>query len=156
MSLVLVHTTNPATTKAQKVLVVAAFAEVNVTSRHITVGVENEEASYLRRCHPLGRLPVLQTDEGYLFESNAIVRFIAHHDKSNTFLYGRTPFEASQVDMWLDFATTELDTIGINFIMNLFRGAEVPADQDTKASDALTGLEAWLETRTYLVGERLS
>ena len=74
----------------------------------------------MRNCNPLGRFPVLQTPEGYLFESNSIVRFIARNDKSNSFLYGRTPFESSQVDMWLDFAASEIDVCSQPYILHFF------------------------------------
>jgi elongation factor 1-gamma len=142
--------------RAQKALTVAALANVEVGVQRITLGQENETCEYLRNCHPMGRQPVLQTEEGYLFESNAIVRYIARQDKSNTFLYGRTPFEASQVDMWLDFATTELDTVGAHYVYAVLFGRALPADQTTKVEEALNGLESWLETRTFLVGERMS
>jgi elongation factor 1-gamma len=152
----LVYFDHPVNIRAQKALVVAAFANVAVASQHITLGEENEKPEYMRNCHPLGRQPVLQTEEGYIFESNAIVRYLARQDKSNTFLYGRTPYEASQVDMWLDFAMSEIDTISYNYIVYLFRGTPLPADVDGKIEEVLAGLESWMETRTFLVGERMT
>ena len=144
----------PVNFRAHKILTVAAYANVNVESTKIAYGVDNETAEYLRNCHPLGRQPVLQTEEGYLFESNAIVRYLARLDKSNTGLYGRTPYEASQVDMWLDFALSEMDTKTYHYVLNALFGTAVPADANDNVSTFLCALDAWLETRTFLVGER--
>jgi len=100
---------------------------------------------------------VFQTPEGYLFESNAIVRFIARNDKSNTFVYGRTPFESSQVDMWLDFASGEIDVAAQPYILKHFvPTTEITAEANARVEEVLGGLESWLENRTYLVGERLT
>nr|CCC95841.1 unnamed protein product [Trypanosoma congolense IL3000] len=147
------HAENP---RNLKVLVAAAFAKVPVTVKACEYGCENETAEYRRNCSPCCRYPVLQTDEGCLFESNAIVRHIARLDKGGAFLYGRTPFEGSQVDMWLDFATTELDPASRPFVMNVVRGVPVPADAMEAVHEVLSGLETWLETRTFLVGERMT
>ncbi|CCD13608.1 unnamed protein product [Trypanosoma congolense IL3000] len=147
------HAENP---RNLKVLVAAAFAKVPVTVKACEYGCENETAEYRRNCSPCCRYPVLQTDEGCLFESNAIVRHIARLDKGGAFLYGRTPFEGSQVDMWLDFATTELDAASRPFVMNVVRGVPVPADAMEAVHEVLSGLETWLETRTFLVGERMT
>ncbi|CBH18338.1 elongation factor 1 gamma, putative [Trypanosoma brucei gambiense DAL972] len=139
-----------------KLLVVAAFANVPVTVKACEYGRENETEEYRRNCSPCCRYPVLQTEDGCIFESNAIVRHIARLDKSGSFLYGRTPFEGSQVDMWLDFAATELDTAAKPFGLNIYRGVPIPADAMDSVHEVFGGLETWLETRTFLVGERLT
>lgn len=43
--------------------------------------------SIFRKRHPLGKIPVLETSEGPIFESNAILRHIARSNKSAG-LYG--------------------------------------------------------------------
>jgi elongation factor 1-gamma len=140
-----------------KILTVAAFANIPLTfNSSVSYGLENETCEYARNCNPLGRYPTLQTPEGYLFESNSIVRFLARNDKSNSNLYGRTPFEASQVDMWLDFAAGEIDAAALPYILLAFRGVQPAADALARVEETLTGLDNWLENRTYLVGERLT
>jgi elongation factor 1-gamma len=54
---------------------------------------------YLKK-HPLGKVPLLDTPEGPIYESNAILRYLARKQKS---LYGSNVFETAQVDQWLDF-----------------------------------------------------
>lgn len=156
MSLKLLYFAFPFNMRALRIDAVASFAGVQLERQALEYGKDNETPEFMRNCHPLGRQPVLQTEEGYLFESNAIARYIARLDKSNAFLYGRTPFENSQVDMWLDFAATELDVASPVFLYNLLRGVAVSQEQLDKVNEVLTGLENWLETRTFLVGERLT
>lgn len=142
--------------RSHKILVAAAFANVPVTLKACTYGVENETCTFARNCSPCMRFPSLQTEEGYVFESNAIMRHIARLDKSGNRLYGSTPFESSQVDMWLDFAATEIDASMMPFLMQFFANIPAPADAINRLEESLTGLELWLETRTFLVGERLT
>ncbi|KAG8342208.1 Glutathione S transferase N terminal domain [Trypanosoma vivax] len=147
---------HPENARGLKILAAAAFANVPVTVKACEYGRENETEEYRRNCSPCCRYPVLQTEDGYVFESNAIMRHIARLDRSGSFLYGRTPFEGSQVDMWMDFAATELDTAARPFILNAFRGTPLPDDAMDAVHEALQGLDTWLETRTFLVGERMT
>lgn len=156
MSLTLWSVPNPLNARTHKILAAAAFANVPVTLKACEYGRENETADYCRNCSPCCRYPVLQTEEGYIFESNAILRHIARLDKSGGFLYGRTPFEGSQVDMWLDFAASELDAAALPFVRHHFRGEPLAADVMDHVHEVMQGLETWLETRTFLVGERMT
>ncbi|EAN99871.1 elongation factor 1-gamma (EF-1-gamma), putative [Trypanosoma cruzi] len=122
MSLTLRSGVNPENARTHKLLAAAALANVAVTLKACEYGRENETAEYCRNCSPCGRYPVLQTKEGCVFESDAILRHIARLDRSGGFLYGRTPLEGSQVDMWLDFSATELDAASAPFVHHPFRG----------------------------------
>ncbi|RNE95775.1 elongation factor 1-gamma (EF-1-gamma), partial [Trypanosoma conorhini] len=122
MSLTLWSGVSPENARMHKILAAAALANVPVTLRPCEYGRENETADYCRNFSPCGRYPVLQTEGGCVFESNAILRHIARLDRSGGFLYGRTPLEGSQVDMWLDFAATELDAAVVPFVLHAFRG----------------------------------
>lgn len=158
MPLVVQATPHPDNSRRTKILVAAAFAGVNVESNlefnPQTAGIDRD---YLLNSHPVGRNPVLRTDEGPIFESNSILRHIARLDLTGR-LYGTTPYMHSQVDMWLDFVLSELDVIIPPFFAELFYGRTVTnADElKSKAAESLGGLEAWLENRTFLVGERLT
>ncbi|CAD2220402.1 Glutathione S-transferase, N-terminal domain/Glutathione S-transferase, C-terminal domain/Elongation factor 1 gamma, conserved domain containing protein, putative [Angomonas deanei] len=142
--------------RSQKICVAAAFAGVDVQLKKCTYGVENETAEYQRNCHPCMRFPSLQTPEGHIFESNAILRHIARVATSGLKLYGSTPFEQSLVDSWVDFSTTEIDHNNLPFLIETFMGVPVPENSLPPLEESLSGLELWLENRTYLVGERLT
>lgn len=158
MSLTLLTIVHPEAARAQKISVAAAFAEVDLPLKLINYGVDNETADYARHCHPCYRLPVLQTEEGAIFESNSIMRHIARCQKNGTSVYGNSPYEQSQVDMWLDFAATEIDPRTQPFLRELFFGTPTAGAEALlpPLEESLTGLELWLETRTYLVGERMT
>jgi elongation factor 1-gamma len=150
----------PENGRLHKVLVAARMAGIKVDFIDFEFGKDNEAPDYLRNCHPLGRTPVLQTDEGYLFESNAILRHIARMDRTNSNLYGRTAFESSQVDAWIDFSTTEIsDCCAHFFYTNCFGKPSDEATDKQNVDTICTGFDAidrWMETRTFLVGERMT
>uniref|UniRef100_A0A8C6U964 Eukaryotic translation elongation factor 1 gamma n=1 Tax=Neogobius melanostomus TaxID=47308 RepID=A0A8C6U964_9GOBI len=105
---------------------------------------------------PLGKVPAYQGDDGFcLFESNAIAHYV-----SNDALRGATPQAAAQVLQWVSFADSEIippasawvfPTLGI---MQFNKQATEQAKEDVKR--VLTVLNQHLNTRTFLVGERIS
>ena len=50
--------------------------------------------------NPFGKAPVLETEEGTVFESGAICRFLGNSHSSD--LYPTSPFQRAQVDAWID------------------------------------------------------
>jgi len=70
----------------------------------------------------MGKVPVLGTPEGTLFETHAILRHIA---RSAGKFYGCSPIENTRVDMWLDFINSDLQTLAPQFLYQLY-GFEFP------------------------------
>ncbi|RNE97543.1 elongation factor 1-gamma (EF-1-gamma) [Trypanosoma rangeli] len=111
--------------EVQRVLLVATYAGTQLKVVPVTLNSEKTRESYRRNCHPLGRVPVLKSDEGYLFETNAIIRHLARTERPYGvdggerhpspqhvvpyILYGKSLREAAEVDAWLDFVLTEVD-----------------------------------------------
>jgi elongation factor 1-gamma len=154
---ILSYPNNPRVWKAQ---IAAKYANVNVdVPADFQFGEHNKNADYIRNCHPIGKVPVLQTPEGYIFESNAIARYVARLDKVHN-LYGRNAFEAAQVDMWLDFTVTEIEPAANAWVGPVLGFVPYVKEHEEKAIEvvqrALSGLDQQLETRTFLVGERVS
>ena len=56
-----------------------------------------------RAMTPVGKVPVLEHDNGTLFESGAICRFVASEAKSP--LFPADKFERAKVDQWMTFFT---------------------------------------------------
>ncbi|RNF26350.1 elongation factor 1-gamma (EF-1-gamma) [Trypanosoma conorhini] len=131
--------------RVQRVLLVAAYAGTRLKVVPVTLGSETAGESYRRNCHPLGRVPVLKTDEGYLFEANAIVRHLARTERPYGvdggerypspqhvvpyILYGKGLQEAAEVDAWLDFVTNEIDP----YVFPLFAAEQEEKKQAAKA-----------------------
>uniref|UniRef100_A0A8C5ABQ8 Eukaryotic translation elongation factor 1 gamma n=1 Tax=Gadus morhua TaxID=8049 RepID=A0A8C5ABQ8_GADMO len=120
-----------------------------------TFGQTNRTPAFLNN-FPLGKVPAYQGDDGFcLFESNAIAHFL-----SNEALRGATPQAAAQVLQWVSFADAEIvppasawvfPTLGI---MHFNKQATEQAKEETKK--VLSVLNQHLNTRTFLVGERVS
>lgn len=63
---------------------------------------EHKQPTHIQR-HPLGKTPALELDGKYLFESNAICRFLATSQRSS--LYPEGAWERAQIDQWIDYVT---------------------------------------------------
>lgn len=71
-------------------------AKIEVVAQHLNIQLEFiridfkdfKNPEYLK-LHPLGKVPLLMTPDGPIYESNTILRYLAR--KANS-LYGCTPF----------------------------------------------------------------
>uniref|UniRef100_A0A674P5Y9 Eukaryotic translation elongation factor 1 gamma n=1 Tax=Takifugu rubripes TaxID=31033 RepID=A0A674P5Y9_TAKRU len=120
-----------------------------------TFGQTNRSPVFLKN-FPLGKVPAYQGNDGFcLFESNAIAHYLGNDE-----LRGTNPEAAAQVLQWVSFADSEIvppasawvfPTLGI---MQFNKQATEQAKEDVKK--VLTVLNQHLNTRTFLVGERVS
>jgi len=150
MALTLV--TYPGNFRAFKALIAAEYAGVEIA-------VKDVDAKAAAKLSPTGKVPVLETPQGTIFESNAIARYVARL-RSDADLYGRTFYESAVVDSWIDFCAHELElpcTLWVYPIIGYmpFSG---PAYGKAKAhvSQALKTLDAHLLDKTYMVGEAMT
>ena len=108
-----------------------------------------------RRINPARTTPVLETDHGYLAESNAILTYLAQ----GTPLLPDDPFELAQVIRWLIFEQTDvIPTLG-GLRFRLLVGRLNPDDEDAfrrrdGAHKVLALLDGHLAEREFLVGDR--
>jgi len=155
MSVKLIGYQSPLNSRLLKSRIAAAFAGVKVEAvAHDSIA---DMDAYKKNVHPLGATPALQTENGYIFESAAILRYFGRISKEP--IYGTTDFEASQIDSWVDFATTEVDPNVFVFFGPLFGHPLADDKKKSVTADlvaALAGVDQWLEIRTFLVGERIS
>ena len=91
---------------AYKALVAAKYNGVEIElAKNFELGVSNKKPEFLKMS-PTGKVPVLKTSEGAIFESNAIARYVARiTDKG---LYGATALDLGVIEQWIDF-TNEID-----------------------------------------------
>ncbi|MFZ6743968.1 glutathione S-transferase family protein [Undibacterium sp. JH2W] len=111
--------------------------------------------------NPHGRVPVLQDGDTVVWESNAIVRYLAARYGSAT-LWQESVAERALADGWMDWSATTLQADFIRLFWSYYR---TPAAQrDEKAiSNLLVScqkhfrvLDGYLATRNYLAGTRFS
>eukprot|EP00475_Leptophrys_vorax_P043189 TRINITY_DN8232_c0_g1_i1.p1 TRINITY_DN8232_c0_g1~~TRINITY_DN8232_c0_g1_i1.p1 ORF type:complete len:421 (+),score=78.91 TRINITY_DN8232_c0_g1_i1:142-1404(+) len=140
-----------------KVLIAAEFNGTKIEQPTFQFGVTNKSKEFLA-WNPIGKAPVLQTPEGAIFESNAIAKYVAKvNDKGLT---GTTTYEQAQVDQWIDFTTNEIDTPIWRWFPPYFSyGTKIQEVEDVAIASLKRGLGAlntYLESHTYLVGDRIT
>jgi glutathione S-transferase len=110
--------------------------------------------------HPFGKVPVIEHDGRFLFESNAIVRYLAGMTESS--LFPSEPWARGQVDQWSEYFAHHAGkaAFGIFFEENIakqFFNREPDAafvEETTKNLDEqLPVLEKHFATNTYAAGD---
>jgi len=142
----------------QKVL--WALAELGVgyerTDAGLQFGVVNEP--FYRKMNPNGRVPTIEDDGLVLWESNAIVRYLAAKHGAGTLCPG-DPKQRADADRWMDWATSTVAPAITPVFWGLIR---TPAEKrDPKAIEegteklgqAFQVLEQSLEGRDYVAGK---
>uniref|UniRef100_A0A0A0L2P8 Elongation factor 1-gamma n=1 Tax=Cucumis sativus TaxID=3659 RepID=A0A0A0L2P8_CUCSA len=143
---------------AYKALIAAEYNGVKVDlSQDFTMGVTNKSPEYLKM-NPIGKVPVLETPDGAIFESNAIARYVARLKDSG--LFGSSSIDCGHVEQWIDFSTFEIDIpvstkLRPRFGYAAFHpGVEETADAALKRS--FGALNSYLASNTFLVGHSVT
>jgi elongation factor 1-gamma len=144
--------------RAWKTLIAAAYNDIKIDVPPFELHKDNVTPEFLAK-NPLGKVPVLETPHGCIFESNAIARYVTRL-RQDTDLCGCGFFESSQVDQWIDFSANELEPTRAIWLFPLsgFLQYDAEAYQSAKQDVAKTlgVLNQHLESRTYLVGEKIT
>jgi glutathione S-transferase len=128
-----------------------AYERVEAGGAH---GVVNDPA--YRALNPNGLVPTLEEDDFVLWESNAILRYLALIAPALAL-----PDDArlrGHVEQWLDWQATSFTPAMRDAFWQLYRAAEPDRTliaQSLKKSEAMAAiLDAHLEGRDYVVGDR--
>ena len=141
-----------------KALVAAEYYGITIEQTpDFKMGVDNQTEDF-KKLNPNGKVPLLVTSEGPIFESAAIARYIANlGDKS---LYGKTTYEHGLVDQWIDWAAWQIDLPSSAWLYPIFGFVPEKQERTKKAKadirKALTILNDHLKARTFLVSERVT
>jgi glutathione S-transferase len=117
---------------------------------------EDRQTDEHRRRHPLGRVPVLEDDEGFLFESAALCLHLADLYPDAQLNWPLATHERALVYQWTVFAMTELEP---PIIDARYHREDDPARAQAgteRFQAAAAAVEQALDGREYLVGERFS
>eukprot|EP01111_Echinosteliopsis_oligospora_P005676 TRINITY_DN191_c0_g1_i3.p1 TRINITY_DN191_c0_g1~~TRINITY_DN191_c0_g1_i3.p1 ORF type:complete len:153 (-),score=11.10 TRINITY_DN191_c0_g1_i3:265-723(-) len=83
-----------------KSAIAAEYVGVKVKlTENFTMNVTNKTPEYLEK-NPFGLVPLLETPEGPVYESNSIARHVCRLGDKD--FYGKTNYEMTQTDQWLD------------------------------------------------------
>ena len=103
--------------------------------------------------HPLGRVPVVEDDEGFVFESLAILLHIADLHPEAGLIPPAGTHERALVYQWSVFAMTELEPEIIEvFVARRAEDTERAAEAAARFKDAAAVVEDALDDGDYLVG----
>ena len=121
----------------RKVLWTAAEAELDfVHENEWAADRPTSDASFLA-LNPNGLVPVLVTDEGAIWESNTICRYLAvranRHD-----LLPVSPFARANVEKWMDWQAADLNAAWRPAFMALVRRRTAAS-----SSDVMRSIEEW-------------
>jgi glutathione S-transferase len=107
--------------------------------------------------HPLVRVPVLETDEGTLFESAALCLHIADQHPEAGLIPALGTHERATIYQWTFFAMTELEPAMIRVILARRGGDD---DETAKAEARLNkaggAIADVLDEHAYLAGDRFT
>ncbi|XP_057493300.1 elongation factor 1-gamma-like [Actinidia eriantha] len=144
---------------AFKTLIAAEYSGVHIEmAQNYEMGVSNKTPEFIKM-NPIGKVPVLETPDGPVFESNAIARHVARL-KSDNPLFGSSLIEHAHIDQWIDFASMEIDANILNWYRpRMGRGVYLPPAEEATISAlkrALGALNMYLASNTYLVGHAVT
>ncbi|WOL13017.1 Elongation factor 1-gamma [Canna indica] len=134
----------------RKALIAAEYSGVQVAlAKNFQMGVTNKTTEFLQM-NPMGKVPVLETPDGCIFESNAIARYVIKFSRG---------FQA-HIEQWIDFATLEIDANIIKWVAPRFGYGPYLAAAEEAAITALKrafgALNSHLLLNTYLVGHAVT
>jgi len=148
----------------RKVHIYLAEKGLTVERVHIKMTERQHKAPDFMKKNSLGQVPVLETDDGrYISESIAICRYFEALHPSPP-LFGRDPFDAAMVEMWMRRAEFRLwNPMGQVWINADPRTAAVNPNQfkdyGEHSKKILAGAMRWFDRelsdrREFLAGER--
>ena len=122
-------------------------AELNITYKHEAWGDEglSLHAPQFMALNPNALVPVIIDDGLVIWESNAILRYLAN-SYGGAWLYPEEPRLRAPVDQWIDWQATELNTSWRYAFMSLVRNS--PAHQDPRLLAA--AVKGWTHTMGIL------
>ena len=137
--------------------VVWALEEVGADYELVTMSAEDARSDEHRVRHPLGRVPVLEDEQGPIFESTALVFHIGELHPEAGLLPGPATHERAVVQGMAIFAMTELEAPAIESYRQREANHEASAQAAARSAKAVAVLERALTgTPPYLVGTRFS
>lgn len=150
----------PGASRSASVLITALLAKAPHKIVYETpVSCKTEE---YKKLHPFGKVPVAETAEGPIYESNAISKYIARHANAKTLL-GANSLEEAYVDQWLD--TIRQDLMNLAKFGGLIFGfpesylKTKPSDFQANLAElvkVLKVVDGKIGKRQYLVGDNLT
>ena len=147
---------------ANKVRLTASALGLDVEYHNLDLTKGEHKSPEYLEVNPLGKVPAIDDDGFYLFESNAICRYMAN--KSDSDLYPKEAQQRALVDQWIDFSShhilTNMGKILFNTLfapmMGVASNPDSIADGKKFLDNQLPVVENQLKNNKMLAGDQLS
>jgi glutathione S-transferase len=138
--------------------------ELGLEHRHIDAGGNfgGLDAPDFLAMNPHGRIPVIRDDDAIVWESHAILRYLAARHGAGKF-WSDDPLARARVDGWMDWSQTALQP---DFLVGVFWGFfRTPEDKrnwpairaaQARCAKHFEKLDRLLEGRSFLLGDALT
>jgi glutathione S-transferase len=134
-----------------------ALEEAGVSYEYVVMETEEGEGPEHAERHPLGRVPVLETDEGLLFESAALCLHIADSNPEANLIAPLGTRERAQTYQWVFFTMTELERTMVSWGTARHRkDEEAVAAGRKRMAKVAAALSEQLGENEYIVGDRFT
>jgi glutathione S-transferase len=134
-----------------------ALEEVGAPYDWVAMSTEEGKGEEHAKRHPLVRVPVLETDEGFLFESAGLCLHVADSHPDAGLIPDPGTFERAQIYQWAFFAMTELEPAMIRaFLARRGDDASAVERAEGRLAKAFRALVDALDGRDYLVADRFT
>lgn len=151
--------TYPNNYRVQKALIAAAYngVKVNVPT-DFKMRETNKTAEFLAK-FPLGKVPAMETPFGPLYESGAILKYIARL-RADTNLFGTNFYENALVEQWIDWSAFEVEPARGAWLLPIYGvidyNKRVYEEAKKDIASYIQVLDKHLFTNTYLVGNQIT
>ena len=150
-------------TSANVMKVLWVADEIGIDYEQVDIGGEfggNDQPEYLE-LNPTGLIPTILDDGFTLWESNAIVRYLAEQYGSHP-LYPSNPQTLAVADQWMDFANVQIMPMMVPIFWGLVRTPEAERDMDRINNAIQRGHKLWgmleqqLQKNPFVAGSEFS
>eukprot|EP01083_Nonionella_stella_P174525 605293_1 len=144
--------------RAQATLVAAQYNGVEIEVPEFKFPADCRSAEFKAK-NPTQKVPLLEAEEGCVFESKAILRHVARQSPRGD-LIGCSSYEQTLVDQWVEFCSHELEVprnvwlLPVTGAIKFDRKAAKAARQEVQK--CLTIIDAHLLSRTFMVGNAVT
>ncbi len=145
----------------QKVLWFADELDLNFAQIEFGSRPNDTESAAFGKLNPMRKVPVLIDADKVIWESNAILRYLARAYGNDQWL-PHDPFQASLIERWMDWAQTRFEPAFVGVFWGHYRTPE--SNRDLSAIEqslddckfCLQKLEDQLADKDYLIDNRLT
>lgn len=140
-------------------------------AKHLNLDVEEKALSMQDKEHkmpeylainPMGQVPAIRDGEYTVWQANAVLIYLAAQSQNS--LLGRSAQEWGTITQWMLWQSTELSPVVVPLHVDNYFKRVRGIDPDIEKRDAAIGrlrellsvLDAALEDKSYLVGDRLT